>query len=351
MRKVKKNIFLMVLFLSFINTGNSQSDSTKLKSSIAFSGHTDAYWGTVLNSSKKYATNYTSFTNSIQQLQLGMVSGKLDFTKGDFFAAIDLGFGKRAKEFSYNDEGIASNLKQAYIAYNVSERLKVSAGKWATHIGYELLDAPLNRNYSMSYGFSYGPFFHTGLKADIAINSTSGFMIGWANPTDNLNAVGPYKVLIGQYNAKLFKGKTSLYLNYQGGKTGITSNYNQWDLVLINALNDQLAINFDGTIFMSKTEDKKNNWKSNACYINYDPIKKIGLSYRAEFFYDKYALTAGAFATNIFTNTLSLNYKSNKFILIPELRFENAKAPIYVNKLGDPTNKSASFILAAMYTF
>ena len=42
-------------------------------------------------------------------------------------------------------------------------------GKWATHVGYELADAYLNRNYSMDYMFSYGPFSHTGLKADIGL--------------------------------------------------------------------------------------------------------------------------------------------------------------------------------------
>ena len=38
-----------------------------------------------------------------------------------------------------------------------------------------------------------------------------------------------------------------------------------------------------------------------------DPSSKIGLTYRSEFFYDKNAITAGAFATNIFANTLSVN--------------------------------------------
>ena len=48
-------------------------------------------------------------------------------------------------------------------------RLSLQWVSWATHVGYELVDAYLNRNYSMSYMFSYGPFFHTGIKADFAI--------------------------------------------------------------------------------------------------------------------------------------------------------------------------------------
>jgi hypothetical protein len=102
---------------------------------------------------------------------------------------------------------------------------------------------------------------------------------------------------------------------------------------------------------MSKIAGKKSIWKSNALYVNYDPNSKIGLTYRSEFFYDKNAISAGAFATNIFANTLSLKYKINKLTLNPELRIEKAKDPIYNNKEGKAASQSASVILAAIYTF
>jgi hypothetical protein len=345
--------YLLIIFsFSLLSLeGFCQTDSIKKINPFSVSGSVDVYYRNAFSKDKDANNNFTSFTNSNQLVQLGMASAKVDFTKQQFFATIDLGYGKRAEEFSYNDKGVLANIKQAYIAYNVSERLKLSAGKWATHVGYELLDAPLNRNYSMSYGFSYGPFFHTGLKADFAINSRSGLMLGIANPTDNINSNGAYKVLIGQYNQKMFNDKTVVYINYQGGKTGVESSYTQWDLVLTNALNEKLALNYNGTVFMTKNSGKKSIWKSNAFYVNYDPNSKIGLTYRSEFFYDKNAISAGAFATNIFANTLSMNYKINKFTLVPELRLESAKAPIYFNKAGDPTSKSASFILAAIYKF
>ena len=340
-----------MLFLCTIITASGQTDSTKKINPFTFSGSVDVYFRNAFNSIKENSNNFTSFTNSNQKTQLGMASAKVDYTKGKFFATVDLGYGKRAEEFSYNDKGVLTNIKQAYVAYSISDRLKMSAGKWATHIGYELLDAPLNRNYSMSYAFSYGPFFHTGLKADFSINSKSGVMLGIANPTDNINSISPYKVIIGQYSHHFFNDKTVMYINYQGGKTGDASSFNQWDLVVTNALTNQVNINYDGTLFINKDAGKKSIWKSNAFYVNYDPNSKIGLTYRSEFFYDKNAISAGAFATNIFANTLSLNYKINKFILVPELRLENAKDAIYLNKEGAPTSKSASFILAAIYKF
>jgi hypothetical protein len=106
-----------------------------------------------------------------------MASVKFEHKGNKVGAVLDLGFGPRAKEFAYTDEGITQAIKQLYITYSPADWLKFTAGTWGTHVGYELLDPQLNRNYSMSYMFTNGPFSHTGLKADIT-KGKHGFMIG-----------------------------------------------------------------------------------------------------------------------------------------------------------------------------
>ncbi|MEY3118865.1 MAG: hypothetical protein RIT30_797, partial [Bacteroidota bacterium] len=160
-----KKISLLAVLFSIFNTSFAQTDSTAPKYSITTSGSIDAYFRNSFSTPSGVTNNLTSFTNSNKKLALGMASLKVDQSLGKFAATVDLGVGKRAEEFSYNDNGFLTYLKQAYVSYGLTDKLKITAGKWATHVGYELLDAPLNRNYSMSYGFSYGPFFHTGLKA------------------------------------------------------------------------------------------------------------------------------------------------------------------------------------------
>jgi hypothetical protein len=132
----------------------------------------------------------TSFTNSQNTLQLGMASLKAAYSTEKAGVVADLGFGKRAEEFSYADEKSLQIIKQAYVYWKPSEKLTLSLGKWGTHIGYEVLDPQVNRNYSMSYMFSYGPFSHTGVKADLALNNGNGIMIGIANPTDITSPTG-----------------------------------------------------------------------------------------------------------------------------------------------------------------
>jgi hypothetical protein len=48
----------------------------------------------------RHTNNYTSFTNSQNSFELGMASIKADYSIGKVDGVIDLGFGRRAEEFS-----------------------------------------------------------------------------------------------------------------------------------------------------------------------------------------------------------------------------------------------------------
>lgn len=335
---MKSTIPLAVfLFMSILS--KAQTDSTKAPtSSTSYTIYFDGYYKN--DFSKQSTNNKTSFTNSNQSLQLGMASIKLDHTKGKFTGTLDLGLGKRAQEFSYNDNGVAQAIKQAYISYAPMNGLKITAGKWATHIGYELLDAYSNRNYNMSYAFSYGPFFHTGIRADIALGGKSAMMIGFAQPTDFVSTDSPDKMLIAQFSTSSKDDQLKAFLNYQGGK-----DKSQFDLVLNGVVSSQVGINYDGTI----ANIAGKNWTSNAVYVNYDPSAKIGFTLRSEYFNDtKNAVGVG---TSIFQNTLSANIHFSKLTLIPEIRFDNAKDKIFFNNNNNLNQYAGNFLIAAVYKF
>jgi hypothetical protein len=335
---MKSTIPLAVfLFMSLLS--KAQTDSAKAPvASTSYTIYFDGYYKS--DFSKQSNNNKTSFTNSNQSLQLGMASIKLDHTNGNFAGTVDLGLGKRAQEFSYNDNGVAQAIKQAYISYAPMSGLKITAGKWATHIGYELLDAYSNRNYSMSYGFSYGPFFHTGIRADIALGGKSAMMIGLAQPTDFVSTSSPDKILIAQFSTSSKNDLLKAFLNYQGGK-----DKSQFDLVLNGVVSSQVGINYDGTI----ANISGKNWTSNAVYVNYDPSTKIGFTLRSEYFNDsKNAVGVGS---SIFQNTLSANIHFSKLTLIPEIRFDNAKDKIFFNANTNLNQYAGNFLIAAVYKF
>src|SRR5687767_13892276 len=96
-------------------------DSTAL-SSLSITGSADVYYKYDLGKTK--ANNLTSFTSSHNTFELGMASVKLDYKTPKVQMIADLGFGKRAQEFSYNDDGILEGVKQLYISYAPKDWIK-----------------------------------------------------------------------------------------------------------------------------------------------------------------------------------------------------------------------------------
>lgn len=340
------------------STTEEKKEEEEKKPFFAITGSADVYFK--YDFAKTKANNYTSFTNSQNSFALGMASVKFEHKTDKVGIVADLGFGQRAKEFAYNDEGITQAIKQLYVSYSPAEWLKFTAGSWATHVGYELVDPQLNRNYSMSYMFTNGPFTHTGLKAEIT-KGKHGVMVGVSNatdwrlpPDDKINK----KFLLAQYSIA-FTDNVKLFLNYVGGKNPDTTKTSQFDAVLTAKLSDKFSLGYNGTVNSTKGWDGSKNtdgqsWWGSALYLNVDPSANFGLTLRGELFSDKNQLKMFAAAPDggsIFATTLSANLKAGGFIFIPELRFENASENVFVDKDGAGKKSAASFTVAAIYSF
>lgn len=332
-------------------------DSTQA-SSLAISGSADVYYK--YDFGKSRSNNLTSFTASHNSFELGMASVKFDYTAGKVEMVADLGFGKRAQDFSYNDEGILAAVKQLYLSYAANSWLKLTAGSWATHVGYELVDAYANRNYSMSYMFTNGPFFHTGVKAEIATGK-SGIMVGIVNPTDFKYVPDGYlnkKFLVAQYSfsaGDAFKA----FLNYAGGQGIDSSKSQQYDMVVTSKISNKFNLAFNGTVSNvnhysgDNKFDGYKSWWGGAIYANYDPSEKLGFTLRQEYFSDgsglKYSGLAGD--GNVMATTLSAQLRSGNLTLIPEFRIDAANKEIFTKSDGVSTKTAANFLLAAVYQF
>ncbi|MEO8412717.1 MAG: outer membrane beta-barrel protein [Ginsengibacter sp.] len=355
---LRKFFLGVIVCLSTIH-GFSQTDSTAPTSPApTITGSVDAYFRYNFNDPKSIGSedhfnNYTSFTNSQNSFQLGMASIRADHSFGKASATIDLGFGTRAEEFSYGDPSHSTlfAVKQAYISYAVSDKFKLTIGKWATHIGYEVTDAYLNRNYSMDYMFSYGPFSHTGLKADIGLGKKSALMLGVANTTDVVAEAGSRRYALAQFSTGSSNDKVKLYLNYQGSYGGSFST-TQFDAVLTAAVTDKFSIGYNGTVQTTKPEGmSSNSWWGSAVYLTVDPTTAFGITLRGEYFDNKKAVVSAP-ATSIFDLTLSPNFRVGNLTIIPELRLDAGKDAIFYKGDGVATTKTTvTGLLAATYHF
>jgi len=340
-------------------TATPAENAEEPKPTFTITGSADVYYK--YDFAKTRFNTYTSFTGTHNSFALGMASVKFEHKGNKVGAVLDLGFGPRAKEFSYTDEGITQAIKQLYITYSPADWLKFTAGTWATHVGYELLDPQLNRNYSMSYMFTNGPFSHTGVKADIT-KGKHGFMIGASNATDFRIPPDGFinkKFFIAQYSLAA-TDNVKLYLNYVGGKAPDTSKVSQFDAVVTAKLSDKFNIGFNGTVNNTKHWDGSKNldglsWWGSALYLNVDPQSWFGLTLRGEYFSDKHHLKFAMAPTpdgcSIFATTLSANFKAGGFTFIPEFRIDNSSEEIFIDKNGAGKKSAGNFLLAAVYSF
>ena len=327
------------------------------KAPVEFSGSVDAYYR--FNFSNPVSgfssfNSYTSFTNSQNSFELGMASIKVKHQRGKAGFVADLGFGKRAEAFSYNDVNTTLALKQAYVTYTPVAPLTFTAGTWATHIGYESADAADNRNYSMSYLFSFGPFSHTGVKANLHLGK-SGLMIGLANPADRKSANLSPKTFIAQYsfeNEDAFK----MFLTFQRGKLSDSMKIEQFDVVTASTLSEKFSLGFNGSVFLikSKTNGKFgsfDSWLGAAIYLNYDATKNLGFTLRPEYFDDKSGISGAALHAQVIATTLTGQIKLGALTVMPELRIDQASATVFLNREGHTIELTTTALMAAVYKF
>jgi len=348
MKKILTGVALL------ISCGILAQDSTKNRK-LTLTGSVDGYYRYNFHNAKDSGrtNNYTSFTNSQNSFELGMASLKADYTIGKVEAVADLGFGRRAEEFSYNDAGTLAAIKQAYVSYAPSDHVKFTLGKWMTHVGFELCDAYLNRNYSMDYMFSYGPFFHAGLKMDVTVNKNFAFMLGVANPTDMVTASFAKKHFLGQIHVTSTNSKINGYLNYMGGKELSDATVNQVDVIFTGTVSSKFSIGYNGTVKSVKPGgSSSDSWWGSALYFNYDPTSIFGLTARGEYFGDKKAVAG--FGTNIFDFTLTGNIHIDNLTIMPEFRTDGANDPIFYknsDKLFPTAKSTGTFILGTAFHF
>jgi Putative beta-barrel porin-2, OmpL-like. bbp2 len=245
----------------------------------------------------------TSFTNgSNNAFSLGMAN--IMFSKeGKVGFMADIAFGPRAEAANgyFNADGAVSSLaliKQLFVTYSPTDALKFTFGNFSTYYGYEVIDAPVNVNYSTSYMFSYGPFYHTGIKANLALSDKFGLMLGVFNDTDTKIDVVKGKHVGAQLSYS--SGKLAAYLNYLGGRfaeaTEATKDIfnNQIDLTATFAASDKFGLGLNiANRALSEKDGETSSWFGSALYAKYAFSDSFTFGLRAESINDKDGIILG----------------------------------------------------------
>tara|TARA_Y100000289_G_C3879240_1_gene127716 strand:- start:154 stop:795 length:642 start_codon:yes stop_codon:yes gene_type:complete len=211
-------------------------------------------------------------------------------------------------------------------------------GNFNTFLGYEVISPSGNFNYSTSYMFSYGPFSHSGLKADFNLSENLTGMLAVLNATDatdfnptNFNTLGVQLGYKGTYlNALYGKQDASLEPTFQ---LDLTAGYD---------LSKKFYLGVNSTY--NKTD--KDGFYGLALYPQYD-LGKLTAGLRSEYFAEiNSGIGAIAPGANVINFTTTLDYSVENLNLKLEYRLDKASEQVFEQK-----DNLSSIVLAAVYSF
>src|SRR5690606_23303395 len=192
----------------------------------------------------------------------------------------DLVFGPRGEAAVFRSDGSSAVVNQLYVFYDVSDQLRLTFGNFNTFLGYEVISPAGNFHYSTPSMFSYGPFSHTGLKADLRMSDQWGLMLAIMNPSDHteFNPTGSYS-FGGQLGYSQDAGNA--YLNILYGKLPLQADPTfQIDLSTGWNLSELIYLGLNSTYNI--TDDV--GFYGAALYPQVRVSKHMALGLRAEYF-------------------------------------------------------------------
>ncbi|WP_010522358.1 porin [Aquimarina agarivorans] len=371
---MKKNFFkgAALAALSLVGfAAMAQEEEAATESTFDLSGSVDTYFRT--NIGGKNANNTgngaliapsSAFANA-DGFALGMANLIASKQIGKVGFVADLVFGPRGTDAVLNTTGSSNIVNQLFVTYAASDAVTLTFGNFNTFLGYEVISPAGNFNYSTSYMFSNGPFSHTGLKADFAIDDNWSVMAAILNATDYTN-----NNLAGKYSGGLQVGYSndagSAYLNVLYGnqadfdEQAIQNETFQIDLTTGWDLSEEfyLGVNatYNTTSFEGNVDDA--GFYGAALYPQYAISDAFTLGLRGEYFEVFKGGLTEAFRLDdegngsVFATTLTGSYTAGNLTIKPELRLDSTSEDTFLEDSNGDVGKSlASFVLGAIYSF
>lgn len=306
---------------------------------LEITGSADAYWKYDFAKTSNIPTSFATDQNS---LSLGMIDIALKKKTGKTSFVGEVSFGPRGAGQSIPDvDGQSFHIQNLYATYAASDKLSLTAGYMGTFIGYEVISPLANFHYSTSYLFTNGPFQNAGIKANYAVSSKVGLMVGlfndqWnayqATPEFGLNAFG------AQLSVTPAEGFTA-YLNLLTGSESGTI----VDLTAAYQISPKFKLGVNAADFSGAVSGS--GFTGFALYPSVAISDSFGLGLRAESFKSK------TLDTSVSAFTFSANLKSGGLTFIPEFRLDNASEKDFYTANGNPTKSASQFALAMVYGF
>ncbi len=384
----KQTLLTLMIMVGLVWNAKAQDSTAAVAANdgkLTISGDVDAYYNFAVN--RPFSGSLLGgtgaargFDRETDQLQLGLIQTNFTYSSSKIDLVADLVYGPNAAYGNFGNSAVlnppigatlgdaAVAIKQAYGTWKATDKLSFTVGQFGTHIGYEVIDAPVNYHYSLSNLFLNGPFYHLGAKANYAFSDKVGLMVGLVNNWDAIYDNNKQKSFVSQFYVQPIEN-WNVYVNYIGGKedfvmpgnnvhlVDFTTGYQITDKFYfgVNAAyglmsNPDTAVKSMNRVITESHGAKESlDWWGFALYPNFQLTDWLGIGLRYEYFEDTYGIRYMAtpgLTNNSLTLTTPITLANGFFTFKPEVRYDGATQEIYEGsifsngaKIGSKTQK------------
>ncbi|MBL0175573.1 MAG: porin [Ignavibacteria bacterium] len=276
---------------------------------------------------------------------------RIDLTAGSSIPAIARSAGLNGGDF---------DVQQAYASYiaPIGRGLKIDAGKFVTHTGYELIDGHdgYNDNATRSFLFGYAiPFTHTGLRLGYGFSDAFGaslFLVnGWDVAVDNNRSK-----TVGAQLSLAPGGGVTCFVNALYGPERVGNNSDNRMLVDFCgtvALSDLVTVGINGDYGAEQRVLQGGGdarWMGVAAYLRLNLLADFSLALRGELFDDKDGVRTGT-VQKLTGVTITPEYRpSPGFVVRADMRLDSSDQEVF-EKIDTPSKSQSTICLNALFVF
>lgn len=302
---------------------------------VTATGFVDTYYSlnfarpaTQLNKFRNFDVGDHYFDVALAELVVQKVAAPIGFrVDADFGSTNDLVHGGTGTTLNF--------LQQAYLTavVPIGSGLTVDAGKFVTHMGFEVIESKDNWNYSRSFLFAWAiPYYHVGLRVAYPIFSnvtlTGHLCNGWNSVQDNNSS----KTFGASLIATPLSGLT-VVAGWIGGKEQPDSLQagarNVVDLTVAYKPTDQLSLAANASLGREDLPADDARWQGLALYARYGFSGGTGVAVRAEAYDDEDGQTTGV-PQRLEEITVTLEQSVLTFLLLrAEYRYDHSSVAVF----------------------